>query len=72
MIEHHVEEEEKRVEGMFSQARKAGLDMNELGERMAAEKKALMATYKKSGTPAPETSTMKVSPLGGGTAQPGA
>jgi hemerythrin superfamily protein len=25
-IEHHVEEEEKRVEGMFSQARKAGLD----------------------------------------------
>ena len=71
MIEHHVEEEEKRVEGMFSQARKAGLDMNELGERMAAEKKSLMATYKKSGTPMPETSTMNVSHLGGGTAQPG-
>ena len=32
-IEHHVEEEEKRLEGMFSQARKAGLDMDELGER---------------------------------------
>ena len=26
-IEHHVEEEEKRMEGLFSQARKAGLDM---------------------------------------------
>ena len=32
MIEHHVEEEEKRVEGMFAQARKAGLDMDALGE----------------------------------------
>lgn len=72
MIEHHVEEEEKRVEGMFSQARKAGLDMDALGERMAAEKKALMASYRKSGTPMPQTSTMNVSPLGGGeTARPG-
>ena len=59
MIEHHVEEEEKRVEGMFSQARKAGLDMDALGEQMAAEKKMLVATYKKSGTPRPETSTFQ-------------
>jgi len=57
MIEHHVEEEEKRVEGMFSQARKAGLDMDDLGERMAAEKAQLMADYKAGGTPRPETST---------------
>lgn len=72
MIEHHVEEEEKRVEGMFSQARKAGLDMDALGERMAAEKKALMASYRKSGTPMPQTSTLNVSPLGGGeAARPG-
>ena len=35
-IEHHVAEEEKRVEGMFSQARKAGLDMDDLGRRMFA------------------------------------
>src|SRR6186997_2136746 len=35
MIEHHVQEEEQRVEGMFAQARKAGLDMDGLGERMA-------------------------------------
>lgn len=59
MIEHHVEEEEKRVEGMFAQARKAGLDMDELGERMAAEKKELMASYKSRGLPRPETPTFQ-------------
>ena len=35
-IEHHVEEEEKRMEGLFAQARKAGLDIGharELHER---------------------------------------
>jgi hypothetical protein len=58
MIEHHVEEEEKRVEGMFSQARKAGLDMDDLGERMADEKKQLMAEYKTRGTPRPEAQTL--------------
>jgi len=58
MIEHHVEEEEKRVEGMFSQARKAGLDMDSLGERMAEEKDRLTAAYKSSGVPRPETSTL--------------
>lgn len=45
-IEHHVEEEEKRIEGMFSQARKAGLDMDALGEQMAARKEQLLAAYK--------------------------
>ncbi|HEV2043052.1 MAG TPA: hemerythrin domain-containing protein, partial [Sphingomicrobium sp.] len=34
-IEHHVEEEEKRMEGLFAQARKAGLDMDELGVELA-------------------------------------
>ena len=43
MIEHHVEEEEKRVEGMFAQARKAGLDMDGLGAKMAEEKARLVA-----------------------------
>jgi hemerythrin superfamily protein len=57
-IEHHVEEEEKRVEGMFSQARKAGLDMDDLGARMAAEKQKLMADYKSGGTPKPQAPTL--------------
>jgi hemerythrin superfamily protein len=35
-IEHHVEEEEKRMEGVFSQARHAGLDMDALGDRLRA------------------------------------
>jgi flagellar basal body rod protein FlgF len=59
MIEHHVKEEEQRVEGMFAQARKAGLDMDALGEQMAAEKEQLIATYKTSGLPRPETTTLQ-------------
>jgi len=56
-IEHHVEEEEKRSEGMFAQARKAGLDMDLLGERMQARKTQLTETFKRDGLPAPETRT---------------
>ena len=54
-IEHHVEEEEKRVEGMFSQARKAGLDMDALGEQMAQRKQQALAEFERDGLPAPET-----------------
>jgi hemerythrin superfamily protein len=63
MIEHHVKEEEKRVEGMFSQARAAGLDMDSLGEQMAAEKQQLTASYKKGGVPTPETPTLHATRL---------
>ena len=58
-IEHHIEEEEKRVEGVFAQARKAGLDMDGLGERMAAEKKALTQEYRRTGAPRPEASSLQ-------------
>lgn len=57
-IEHHVEEEEKRVEGMFSQARKAGLDMDDLGERMLARKEELMEQAKTTGLGPAQTTTM--------------
>ena len=57
-IEHHVEEEEKRMEGMFAQARKAGLDMDTLGEQLLARKTELLATYKGSGLPKPDLATM--------------
>jgi len=57
MIEHHVEEEEMRVEGMFSQARKAGLDMDALGDRMKARKAEAMAEFESNGLPPPETRT---------------
>jgi len=63
-IEHHVEEEEKRVEGMFSQARKAGLDMDKLGAKMAAEKAQLKANYKSSGLPTPKAPTLGATEIG--------
>jgi hemerythrin superfamily protein len=56
-IEHHVEEEEKRMEGMFSQARHAGLDMDELGDRLRARKEELMAQFEAKGLSKPETTT---------------
>lgn len=57
-IEHHVEEEERRMEGLFAQARKAGLDMDALGEQLAARKLELTETFKASGLPTPELKTM--------------
>ena len=56
-IEHHVEEEEKRMEGMFSQARNAGLDMDALGDQLRARKEELIAEYKANGLAKPETTT---------------
>jgi len=57
-IEHHVEEEEKRLEGLFAQARSAGLDMDALGEQLAARKLELTEQFKTSGIPTPELKTM--------------
>jgi len=56
-IEHHVHEEERRSDGVFSQARTAGLDMDELGALMKARKTTVLAEYKRTGIPAPETRT---------------
>lgn len=54
-IKHHVKEEEMRSEGMFAQARAAGLDMDALADQMAARKKALLAEVKATGLPKPRT-----------------
>ena len=62
-IEHHVKEEEQRVEGIFAQAKKAGVDMDALGEQLAARKAELIATYKKGGLPTPELSTLESTTL---------
>ena len=43
MIKHHVHEEEMR-DGMFAKAKKSGMDLEDLGARMAARKKELMKT----------------------------
>ncbi len=60
-IEHHVEEEEKRMEGMFAQARKAGLDMDALGEQLSSRKAELIETYTTRGLSKPELKTMEQS-----------
>ncbi len=57
-IEHHVGEEEKGSESLFSQARKADIDLDTLGEAMAQRKEELLATYKADGPPTPELTTM--------------
>jgi Hemerythrin HHE cation binding domain len=41
-IKHHVREEEQRGDGMFSQARAAGVDLVMLRDQMIARKKELM------------------------------
>jgi hypothetical protein len=54
-IRHHIKEEEKRGKGLFAQARKAGLDMEELGARLLARKRELQSEIKEQGLPAPTT-----------------
>jgi hemerythrin superfamily protein len=57
-IKHHVKEEEQR-DGMFAQAKRAGVDLDMLGEELMARKQELMAQFKASGIPTPETRSMK-------------
>ena len=54
-IKHHVKEEEKPGEGFFAQAREGGIDMDALGQQLAARKQELLAQIKKEGLPTPET-----------------
>jgi hemerythrin superfamily protein len=58
-IRHHVKEEERRSEGMFAQAKAAGLDMDALGELMTVRKRELLRTLDPAALPPPETRTMK-------------
>jgi len=54
-ITHHVREEEKEL---FPQVRKADIDLDALGERLAMRKAELMREFKASGVPEPELTTM--------------
>lgn len=54
-IKHHVKEEEKRGEGLFAQAKAAGLDLEGLGERMAARKQELKEEFASGDLPRPKT-----------------
>jgi len=62
-IKHHVKEEERRGEGLFAQAKAAGVDMAALGERLQARKAELQAAFSRDGLGNPETRTFKGAPL---------
>lgn len=62
-IKHHVKEEEMRSEGMFAQARDAGLDMDALGRQMAVRKDELKAEFEADGLPVQQTHSMKGAPV---------
>jgi hypothetical protein len=57
-IEHHVKEEEKQRDNMFSQARKTDVDLDALGERMAARKAELKRIAETEGLPPAKTATL--------------
>lgn len=62
-IRHHVQEEERWLRGMFSQARRTDLDMAALGEQLGARKAELMAQAAKGkGLPPALLATMTIKP----------
>jgi hemerythrin superfamily protein len=54
-IKHHVKEEERRGDGIFAQAKEAGLDLDALGAQLMERKKQLVAQIKSGGLPPPIT-----------------
>lgn len=58
-IEHHVKEEEQETDNIFSQARDTDVDLQTLGEQMAARKTELMQIADTGGLPRAETTTME-------------
>jgi hypothetical protein len=57
-IEHHVEEEEKIRGNIFQQARATDVDLEALGDRMAARKAELMMRADAEGLPPAEPATL--------------
>ncbi|MCA1653930.1 MAG: hemerythrin domain-containing protein [Sphingomicrobium sp.] len=57
-IEHHIKEEEQRLLGIFSQAKRHGVDMDALGVQLAQRKAELMAEIGKGAPPTPELTTL--------------
>ena len=59
LIEHHVKEEEKQRDNLFQQTRAADIDLDALGERLAARKAELMAMAERAGLPPAEPATLQ-------------
>jgi len=58
-IEHHVKEEEQERDNLFQQTRAADIDLEALGERLAARKAELLALAESEGLPPAEPATLK-------------
>jgi hypothetical protein len=56
-IEHHVKEEEKQADNIFSQARKTDVDLDALGEQMTMRKQELLDQAASAGLPPAEPRT---------------
>lgn len=65
-IKHHVREEERRGDGIFAQAGKTDVDMEELGDRMQERKLVLLQEIKTGGLPRPTTRAMRGAKLNKG------
>lgn len=61
-IKHHVREEERR-DGVFAQAKSNDLDLEALGEQMAARKEEILAEMDEDSMPPPVTRTMQAEAL---------
>jgi len=61
-IEHHVEEEEKRGEGIFAQCRETDVDLVALRDQMLARKQELIQQAESGGLPEAKTTTMEAHP----------
>ena len=59
-IEHHVKEEEKQRDNIFTQARKTDVDLVALGEQMAARKQELKDLAESGGLPPARTAELNV------------
>ena len=62
-IKHHVKEEEMR-DGVFAQAKANGVNLDAVGQDMAARKKEILAEMDEDNMPAPQTRTMSAASLG--------
>src|ERR1700760_1989579 len=61
-IKHHVKEEEKR-DGVFSQAKSKGVDLDAVGMQMAARKKEILSQIDQDNLPTPVIRTMNATAL---------
>ena len=59
-VEHHVREEERQSEGMFAQARNAGVDLVDLRDQLEAMKAELMERLASQGLPPAQLRVVKV------------